>query len=641
MNRENQSTAGTWKDLRQIYAIMFRYWPLLIAGMLAMLLYALFSGISITLVIPLFDYVFKPSGGEIVHASLGGFFWALAATWSSFWQGVGSIFSLGGLRGLVPLWHEIQKLMLATDPLVLLYALCLFVVAVILAKNVFFYLQKVLFVRLRGNTIRDLREAMFASYMGQSLDFFNQSRIGDAMVRMVNDAEIVSESFIRSLLEGILDIVTILVYMRVALLLSPRLFLYGLIVVPFFTLFVGWLGKQIKRNSQRIQAHLSTMFSAVEEALNSMKIVKTFRREESESRDFSSANSAYVRFWKKAQYYSSLSIPLSELNTVFTGVIVIILGGRMILAPGSGFSVGDFTAFLFAIFSLLHPMKNLTLIYADVRKATVSLSRVFFVLNRVADVKEAPDAVAKEGFSSEIEFDRVGFAYKTERPVLHDLCLKVAKGEKVAFVGASGGGKTTLANLFNRMYDVSSGEIRIDGLDIRQIKLSDLRSLFGVVTQESILFTRTISENIAYGCLAEVSDEQIRKAARIAHAEEFILQLPGQYDEVLQTKGANLSGGQKQRLCIARAVVGNPPILILDEATSALDTESEKLVQEAIDAATANRTVIMIAHRLSTVLKADRIIVLERGRIVGQGSHEELLRSCSRYRQLHAAQYQE
>ncbi len=640
MDSENKNQPGAWKDLRQIYAIMFRYWPLLAGGLLATLLYALFSGISITLVIPLFDFVFKPSGGNIVHADLGGFLGALGSAWSSFWQNSGGLFSLGGLKGLAPLWEELQKIMLGTDSLVLLYALCLFVVAIILLKNIFFYLQKVLFIKLRGNTIRDLREAMFSSYMGQSLEFFNQNRIGDAMVRMVNDAEIVSESFIRSLLEGFLDIVTILVYMRVAMLLSPRLFLYGLLVVPFFTFFVGWLGKQVRRNSQRIQAHLSTMFSAVEEALNSMKIVKAFRRETSEHRDFSRINSAYVKFWKKAQYYTSLSVPLSELNTVFTGVIVIILGGRMILAPGSGFSLGDFTAFLFAIFSLLHPMKNLTQIYADIKKALVSLSRVFFVLNREVTIKDAPDAIGKDDFSSEIEFDRVSFAYKEDRPVLKDLSLKVRKGEKLAIVGASGGGKTTLANLFNRMYDVSSGAIRIDGQDIRRMKLSDLRRLFGVVTQDSVLFTRSIRDNIAYGALEEPSEEQVRQAARIAHAEGFILQFPHQYDEVLQTKGANLSGGQKQRLCIARAIVGDPPILIFDEATSALDTESEQLVQQAIDAATQNRTVIMIAHRLSTVLKADRIVVLEQGRVVGQGSHAELLRSCPRYQKLHAAQYQ-
>lgn len=641
MDNATPSKASAWPDLRQIYAIMFRYWPLLVSGLLATLLYAIFSGISVTLVIPLFDYVFKPASGQLVYTDLGGFLGALGAAWSSFWQSAGGLFSLGGLKGLAPLWEELQKIMLSTDSLVLLYALCLFVVAVILLKNIFFYLQRVLFIKLRGNTLRDLREAMFSRYMGQSLEFFNQSRIGDAMVRMVNDAEIVSESFIKSLLEGILDLFTILVFARVALLLSPRLFLYGLLVVPFFTLFVGWLGKQVKKNSQRIQSHLSTMFSAVEEALASMKIVKAFRREDSEHRDFSRINSAYVRFWKRAQYYSSLSVPLSELNTVFTAVIVIILGGKMILAPGSGFSLGDFTAFLFAIFSLLHPMKNLTQIYSDVKKALVSLNRVFFVLNREVAVRDAPDALAKDTFDSEIVFDRVSFHYQENRPVLRDLSLTVRKGEKIAIVGASGGGKTTLANLFNRMYDVSSGAIRVDGTDIRQLRLDDLRRLFGVVTQDSVLFTRSVRANIAYGALEELSDEQVRAAARIAHAEDFILQFPSQYDEVLQTKGANLSGGQKQRLCIARAIVGDPPVLIFDEATSALDTESEQLVREAIDAATRNRTVIMIAHRLSTVLQADRIVVLEQGQIVGQGSHEELLRSCPRYRKLYAAQDQE
>lgn len=530
--------------------------------------------------------------------------------------------------------------MLQTDSLTLLYALCIFVVAIILLKNIFYYLQRVLFIKLRGNTIRDLRAAMFASYMGQSLEFFSQNRIGDAMVRMVSDAEIVSESFIKSLLEGILDLVMILVFMRIALLLSPSLFVYSLLVVPFFTLLVGWLGKQVKRNSQRIQSHLSTMFSTVEEALNSMKIVKAFRREETEHRDFSRVNAAYVKFWKKAQYYSSLSVPLSELNTVFTGVIVIVLGGKMILAPGSGFSLGDFTAFLFAIFSLLHPMKNLTQIYSDLRKAMVSLNRVFFVLNREAAVKDAPAAISKEKFNSDIVFDNVSFYYREDKPVLQDVSLTVRKGEKIAIVGVSGGGKTTLANLFNRMYDVTRGAIRIDGIDIRQIRLTDLRRLFGVVTQDSVLFTRSVRDNIAYGSLEEVSEEQICQAARIAHAESFILELPGQYDELLQTKGANLSGGQKQRLCIARAIVGDPPVLIFDEATSALDSESEKQVQQAIDDATQNRTVIMIAHRLSTVLKADRIVVLEQGKVMGQGSHEELLESCLRYQKLYSAQFE-
>lgn len=628
------------KNLRRIYATMFQSWPLLIFGTVAMLLYAIFSGISVTLVIPLFDYVFKPGDGGFTVNTVSELFGALGQAWQSFWGGGGNGFPRGGISALSPLWDQVRQIMLNSHPITLLYGFCIFLLAVILLKNIFFYLQRVLFIKLRANAVRKLREDMFGAYLQQSQGFYNQARTGDAMVRMVSDVEIVGESYVRSLLEGILDIVTILIFARIAMLLNPQLFVYGLVVVPVFTLFVGWLGKQVKRNSARIQAQLSTLFSSAEEVLSGMKIVKAFRREEAERQDFNRVNAAYVRFWKKAQYYTSLSVPLSEINTVLTGVIVIILGGKMILAPGSAFSLGDFTAFLLAIFSLLHPMKNLTQIYADLKKATVSLERIFEVMERASEVREAPDALPKQGFESEIAFENVSFCYRKDQPVLSDISFKIRKGEKLALVGSSGGGKTTLANLFNRMFDVDEGSILLDGKDIRDYQLDSLRKLFGVVTQESILFSKTVRENIAYGSLDELPFEKIKKAARIAHAEEFILELPAQYDEALQNKGANLSGGQRQRLCIARAIAGDPPILIFDEATSALDTESEKQVQEAIDAATENRTVIMIAHRLSTVMKADRILVLERGKLVGEGSHEELLNSCPRYQELYAAQFQ-
>ncbi|NLW18165.1 MAG: ABC transporter ATP-binding protein [Candidatus Cloacimonetes bacterium] len=639
MNKIQKPKAG--KNLRRIYATMFQSWPLLASGTVAMLLYAIFNGISVTLVIPLFDYVFKPGDGGFNIATVSGLFKALGQAWQAFWSGGGNGFPRGGINALSPLWEQVRQIMLNSDPITLLYGFCIFLVVIILLKNIFFYLQRVLFIKLRANAVRKLREDMFGAYLQQSQGFFNQARTGDAMVRMVSDVEIVGESYVRSLLEGILDIVTILIFARIAMLLNPRLFVYGLVVVPVFTLFVGWLGKQVKRNSARIQAQLSALFSSAEEVLSGMKIVKAFRRENAEKQDFNRVNSAYVRFWKKAQYYTSLSVPLSEINTVLTGVIVIILGGKMILAPGSVFSLGDFTAFLLAIFSLLHPMKNLTQIYADLKKATVSLERIFEVLDRSSEVEEAPEALPKEGFESEIVFDKVSFCYRENQPVLKDLSFRVRKGEKLALVGSSGGGKTTLANLFNRIFDVGEGAIFLDGRDIRDYKLDALRKLFGVVTQESILFSKTVREIIAYGALEELSFDRIQQAARIAHAEEFILELPAQYDEPLQNKGANLSGGQKQRLCIARAIAGDPPILIFDEATSALDTESEKLVQEAIDAATQNRTVIMIAHRLSTVMKADRILVLERGKLVGEGSHEELLRSCPRYQELYSAQFKD
>ncbi len=634
----NQSS---WKDLIQIYRMMFKYWYVLITGLAAMLLYAFFSGVSITLVIPLFDFVFNPQKPAALYTNAAGFMQAIGTALREWLASSGGILRVSGLKDLAPLWEQVKDIMLHTDSLSLLYVLCLFVVVVIALKNVFYFIQRVLFVKLRGNTIRDVRNMMFHRYMNQSLEFYNQNRVGDAIVRMVNDVDIVSEQFIRSLLEGIRDLVSILVYARVALLLNSHLFVYSVVILPGFSLLIGLLGKKIKKYSRRIQAQLSNMFSAVEEALNSMKIVKAFRREDSEYLNFKGINRAHLRLWQRAQVYSSLGLPIAEITTLITGIIVIVIGGKMILAPGSDFTLGDFTAFLFALFSMLHPLKVLSQIYTEIRKAMVSLGRISLVMNQQSAIQDAPDAVDMPGFNTAIEFERVGFHYRAAKPVLQDVSLTIRKGEKVAFVGASGGGKTTLANLFNRMYDVKEGAIRIDGIDIRRIKLLHLRKLFGVVTQDSVLFTRSVRENIVYGTLEAISDAQIEAAARIAHAEEFILAFPQKYAEILQTKGANLSGGQRQRLCIARAVVGDPPILIFDEATSALDTDSEQKVQQAIDEATQNRTVVMIAHRLSTVLKADKIVVLEHGKIVGMGTHEELLQTCPRYQHLYQIQFQQ
>lgn len=632
-------TPGTWSNLLQIYRIMFRYWYFMLTGLLAMLLFAFFSGMSITLVVPLFDFVFNPDKQVILYHSYDTFLAALWNSVSAFFAENGGVFAIRSLDSLAPLWESVKAIMMQTDSLALLYVLCVFVLATIGCKNLFFFTHRVLFVQLRGRTIRDVRNMMFQRYMNQSLEFYNQNQVGDAIVRMVNDVEIVSEQFIRALLEALRDIVTILVYMRIAMMLNSELFVYSIIVLPVFSLTVGYLGKKIKKYSRRIQAQLSSMFSAVEEALNSMKIVKAFRREDCEFQNFNRINGRHLKMWRKAQVYGSMNVPISEINTALTGVVVIIIGGKMILAPGSTFSLGDFTAFLFALFSMLHPLKVITQMYSEIKKALVSLERISLVMNQESSIRDKADALSKESFERDIVFDKVSFFYKKDKPVLQDIELKITKGEKIALVGASGGGKTTIANLLNRMYDVKGGSILIDGTDIRDIKLMDLRRLFGVVTQDSILFTKTIRENIAYGTLDQVSQEQIESAAKIAHAEEFILNFPDTYDEMLDTKGANLSGGQRQRLCIARAIVGDPPILIFDEATSALDTESEQKVQQAIEEATQNRTVVMIAHRLSTVLKADRIVVLEHGAIVGSGTHEDLMISCDRYQYLYKLQF--
>ena len=633
----NDNKAGS--KIILLFRMMLRYWPYMVAGLVAMGLFALFSGFSITLMVPLFDYVFNPNKPEIQYHNSSEIIDAIQQRLATFTGEHGSLLRINSLADLTPLWDSLKELMLVSDSLSLLYLLCMVIVVLILLKNICYFANRSFFVMLRGKTIRDLRNYMFRRYLNQSLEFYGKNQVGDAIVRMVNDVEIVSNQFIFALFNSIRDFSTVIVYMYIALFLNARLFAYSILVVPILTFSLGFLGKKIKKYSRRIQTQISAMFSVVEEVLNSIKIVKAFRREDDEFQDFQKINHKHLKQWQRSQIYAAMNVPLSELNTTITGVVVVIIGGGMILNPAAGFSLGDFTAFLFAVFSMLHPLKSITQLYTEVKKAGVSLDRIALVLNQVSSIQDAPDAVPKPDFEQDIVFDRVAFYYKPGKYVLQDFSLTIHKGQKIAFVGASGGGKTTVTNLINRMYDVKEGHILIDGIDIRKIKLDDLRSLFGVVTQDSVLFTKTVRDNIAYGSRKSVTDEEIHTAARIAHADEYIQNLPDKYDQMLDIKGLNLSGGQRQRLCIARAIVGNPPILIFDEATSALDTESERKVQDAIDEATKNRTVLLVAHRLSTILKADKIVVLEAGKIVGVGSHEELLQTNERYQTLYKLQF--
>lgn len=636
MNKEISSGKRN-SNLFLLYRMMFRYWPFIIAGLVTMLLYALFSGVSVTILVPLFDYVFNPNKPAPLYENSSDILSALSQTVRDF----GSLSSIRGVGDLAPLWEELKDMMLYSDSLSLLYILCVMIVILILMKNLCYFANRSFFVLLRGKTIRDMRSYMFRRYLNQSLDFFSKNQVGDAIVRMVNDVEIVSNQFIYAVFNSIRDLSTVIVYMYIAIFLNARLFAYSILVVPILTFTIGFLGRKIKKYSKRIQTQISAMFSTVEEVLNSIKIVKAFRREDDEYQSFEKINSKHLKQWQKSQIYAAMNVPFSELNSAITGVVVIIIGGGMILDPSYNFSLGDFTAFLFAVFSMLHPMKNVTQLYTEVKKATVSLDRIALVLNQESSIKDAPDAQPKKSFDKEIVFENVGFYYKQDDYVLRNINLTIPKGMKLAFVGASGGGKTTMTNLLNRMYDVKEGSIKIDGIDIRKIKLDDLRELFGVVTQDSVLFTKTIRENIAYGSRKTLSDEEVKQAAMIAHADEFISKFPDGYDQLLDIKGLNLSGGQRQRLCIARAIVGNPPILIFDEATSALDTESERKVQDAIDEATKNRTVILVAHRLSTILAADKIVVLEAGGILDSGTHDELLARCERYQTLYNLQFKQ
>jgi len=629
------------KNFLHLYKIMLRYWVYMVVGVIFMFGYAIFSGVTITMVKPLFDYVFKARTTEPIYKNWHEFSHGFDQFVSDVSSRIQNLFSFFNKQNLQAFADGLNQLMAATDQLFLLYLICAVMIILTIAKNIFYYINKVMFANLRGKTILTIRNVMFEKYLKQSLAFFNINKIGDSIVRMVSDVDIVNDKLLFPVFNIARDLVLLMVYIVIAVSINAKLFLYSLIILPIFSIVLTLLGKKVKKYSKRIQIKFSDMFSNIEEVLNNMRIVKAFSRENWELEKFQQINWKHFTFWRKSVIYAGMNVPLSELSGTLLGVLLIILAGNLMLAPNSQFQLGDFTAFLLAVFSMQHPIKELTKAYADIKKAQVSLDRIFFVLNQKSEIKNCDNPLPKKSFENAIRFNNVSFFYNNKTEVLKNISFEIRKGEKVAFVGSSGSGKTTLVNLIPRMYDVTAGEILIDDINIKNMELRDLRTLFGTVTQDSILFSDTIQNNIRYGSLQEISDEIIQEAARISYADEFIENMSNNYNEMLYQKGANLSGGQKQRICIARAIVSNPPILIFDEATSALDTESEQKVQQAIDQATQNRTVLVIAHRLSTVLAADNIVVLDKGKIVGIGRHEELLKTCERYQTLYSLQFED
>ncbi len=627
------------KDIIRIIKIILSHWGYLVSGLFFMIGFALFSGTSVTLAIPLMDNVFKSSSDLVLYKDLTSFFEAMQNEIAQFISVHGSLFQNTSKEALEPLLDNLNTVMMHTDQHLLLWIICGAMIGIIILKNIFFYGQRILFANLRGRTIKDIRNLIYKKYLYQSLAFFNENKVGDSLVRMVSDVKIIGNFFVNSIFNSLREFLLIIIFAWIALILNPRLFLISLVLLPIFSFVVHFLGNKIKKYSKRIQQQSSNMFSNVEEKLNSMRIVKAFSREQYEMTKFGEINNKHFKFWMKSRIYHAFSVPLSELNSVITGVVVLLIGGYQVLDPNVNFSFGNFITFMLAIFSMLHPMKAITKAYANIRKAMVSVERISEILNRDSEITESSSQIEMKTFEKSIEYRNVSFSYNGSENVLKDINLTINKGEKIALVGSSGSGKTTMVNLLERMYDTSSGEIRIDNNNIKDIKLQDLRTLMGTVTQESILFGDTISNNISYGTLKETSQEEITKAAQIAYADEFINSLPEKYDTLLHTRASNLSGGQRQRLCIARAIVADPPILIFDEATSALDTEAEMKVQKAIEQATKNRTVIVIAHRLSTILSSDKIIVMEEGKIVGMGKHTELLETCERYKTLHDLQF--
>lgn len=513
--------------------------------------------------------------------------------------------------------------------------ICILVVIMFLFKNLFRYLAMYFLATVRLGIVKDVRNNLYDTSMKLPLGFFSNERKGDIMSRISNDAQELEYSIMSSLEVIFREPITVLLFLLTMFMMSFQLTLFVIVLLPLAGLLIGRIGKSLKRTSGKAQTWFGILLSNIEETLGGLRIIKAFTAEEYMNAKFKAQNDAFSKTMRKAYRKRDLASPMSEFMGAAVMVVVMYFGGQLVLKDGPSLQPAEFIAFI-AIFSqLIPPAKAFTTAYYNIQKGLASAQRINTILDAPICIGDINNPLAKKEFEHAIEYDQVTFAYSRgdEGYVLRNINLKIEKGKTIALVGQSGSGKTTLADLLPRFYDPGSGEIRIDGVQTKQIRISDLRKLMGIVTQEAILFNDTIHNNIAFG-KPEATIEEVKQAAQIANAHEFIEQMPEKYESNIGDRGSKLSGGQRQRISIARAVLMNPPILILDEATSALDTESERLVQEALTRLMKNRTTLVIAHRLSTIQHADEIIVMQQGEIIERGTHQELLTLNGVYRRL-------
>lgn len=520
----------------------------------------------------------------------------------------------------------------AADKMRALTYIVLIVVAFTVLKNLFLYLSLYILNPLRNAVVRRLRNDMFSKMLSLPIGYFSEERKGDLISRMTNDVVEVEISIIGVLEVFIREPLTILFTLTSMILISPELTLFLVLFLPVSGYIIGRVGKSLKRYSANQQEQQGALLGVMDETLAGMRVVKAFNAEKHQHLRFMNLNNLLFRTKNKIAARRELGSPLSETMGVIVVAVILWYGGRLIFSGNTSLTGEWFVAYIALFTQIINPFKNLSNAFYNVQKGSGAIARIEQVLTTPNPIQDTPGARDIPDFKVAIELRNVTFAYG-EKTVLSGISLRIEKGKTVALVGASGAGKSTLADLVPRFHDVTEGEVLIDGQNIKGITLHSLRRLIGVVNQDPILFNDTIYNNITLGT-GGATEAHVTEAAQIAHAHEFILRKPEGYQTTVGDRGARLSGGERQRVTIARAVLKNPPILILDEATSSLDTQSERLVQQAINQLMQNRTSIVIAHRLSTVRHADEIIVLDGGRIVERGTHETLMALQGRYRQL-------
>ncbi|WP_299523668.1 ABC transporter ATP-binding protein [uncultured Lutibacter sp.] len=507
--------------------------------------------------------------------------------------------------------------------------ICILSFSLFFFKNLFRYLASFVLVFLRNGVVKDLRDSLYKKIIELPLAYFSEKKKGDIIARMTSDVQEVETSFLTSLETIVREPLTIILTLVSMFAISAKLTLFVFILLPISGFIISGVGKKLKANSLLAQQETGNFLSFIEETLTGLRIIKGFNAEEKIEHKFNKSTTKFRNLMTSVLHRKTLASPMSEFLGSATIIAILWYGGRLVLGENSEMAPQEFFGYIGLFYLVLNPAKAISTAFYSIQKGNASAERIIDILETENTIVDKPNASNKLSFDKDIIFKNISFKYLDEY-VLKDFSLHIPKGKTVALVGQSGSGKSTLANLITRFYDVNSGTITIDGVNIKDITQKSLRGLMGIVSQESILFNDTVKNNISLG-VNNATIEQVIEASSIANAHEFIKDLPLQYETNIGDSGNTLSGGQKQRLSIARAVLKNPPIMILDEATSALDTESEQLVQMALEKMMENRTSLVIAHRLSTIQKADLIVVMKKGEIVEQGKHDELLAKKGEY----------